>query len=280
VRREKLARLAAAGLARLAVSLDGATSETHDAFRGVRGSHAWTMRILREARESGLTLQVNTTVTRHNRSELGALAGHLAELQIALWSVFFLVPTGRGRPEDGVSAQDYEEVLNDLYDLAQRAPFGVKTTEAPHYRRVAAERARGIRRDGRRATWDVPVPASPGGTAPQAARRDGIGRAMLSVNDGNGFVFVDHRGNIMPSGFLPLVAGNVRRDSLVEIYRAHPLFRELRRPDAFHGRCGRCEYRHLCGGSRARAYAMTGDHLGEDPCCLYEPGSGRGNDQY
>jgi radical SAM protein len=271
VRREKLGRLAAAGLARLAVSLDGATPEAHDAFRGVRGSHAHTIRILREARDSGLSLQVNTTVTRHSRHQLDRLAAQLAELHIALWSVFFLVPTGRGRPEDGVSAQDYEEILNDLYDLAPHAPFGIKTTEAPHYRRVAAERRRGIRRDGRATAPDPGGTASPPATGRPSGGQDGIGRAALGVNDGNGFVFVDHRGNITPSGFLPLAAGNVRHDSLVDVYRAHPLFRELREPDGFHGRCGRCEYRRTCGGSRARAYAMTGDHLGEDPCCLYEP---------
>jgi radical SAM protein with 4Fe4S-binding SPASM domain len=282
-RREKIHRLKTAGLARLAVSLDGSTAAIHDAFRRVRGSYAWTMRILDDARDAGLSLQINTTVTRHNRTDLPALAERLATMEIVLWSVFFLVPTGRGRAEDGVSAQDYEEVLNDLYDLSSAVPFGIKTTEAPHYRRVVQERGRAVRRDGR--TDGNPSIAALLGKVRQSPdqtrrpeqfgfRMDTIGRASVGVNDGKGFVFVDHVGDITPSGFLPLRAGNVRTDSLIEVYRGHPLFRALRSPDGFRGRCGRCEYRATCGGSRARAYAMTGDYLGEDPCCLYEPTGG------
>ena len=149
-RREKIFRLKAAGLARLAVSLDGSTAEIHDAFRGVRGSFEWTMRILEYAREAELPIQINTTVTRYNRVDLPALAELLRGMGIVLWSIFFLVPTGRGRAEDGVSAKEYEEILNDLYDLSRNVPFGIKTTEAPHYRRVVLERQRGIRWDGRR----------------------------------------------------------------------------------------------------------------------------------
>ena len=271
VRCENIFRLKAAGLARLAVSLDGSTPAIHDAFRGVRGSYGWTMRILDHARDAALPIQINTTVTRHNRADLPALAECLGRMGIVLWSVFFLVPTGRGRPEDGVAAQDYEQILNDLYDLSRMAPFGIKTTEAPHYRRVVQERQQGIRRDGRRRA------ESPEERAGDERRRefgfqvDSIGRAPKGVNDGNGFVFVDHLGDIAPSGFLPLPAGNVRRDDLVEVYRHHPIFRDLRDPDRLRGKCGRCEFRVLCGGSRARAYAMTGDYLGEEPCCLYEP---------
>ncbi len=287
-RREKIVRLKAAGLARLAVSLDGSTATIHDAFRRVRGSYDWTMRILDSARDAGLPVQINTTVTRYNRTDLGAMTELLTRIGIVLWSLFFLVPTGRGRAEDGVSTQEYEEILNDLYDLAGQAAFGIKTTEAPHYRRVVQERQQGIRWDGRgraescelraaSAEPTVPRTATRRGEAEGAPRRefgfqaDAIGRAPKGVNDGNGFVFVDHTGNIAPSGFLPLAAGNVRTDDLVEVYRHHPIFRELRDPERLRGKCGRCEYRALCGGSRARAYAVTGDYLGEEPCCLYEP---------
>jgi radical SAM protein len=270
-RREKIFRLKAAGLARLAVSLDASTPEIHDAFRGVRGSHGWTMRILEYAREARLPIQINTTVTRHNRADLSRLAAQLSEMGIVLWSVFFLVPTGRGRPEDGVSAREYEEVLNDLYDLSHAVPFGIKTTEAPHYRRVVQERQRRIRWDGRQGA-ESPEPGADAGERREFGfQADGIGRAAKGVNDGNGFVFIDHVGTVMPSGFLPLPAGNVRTDDLVEVYRHHPMFRELRDPERLRGKCGRCEYRVLCGGSRARAYAMTGDYLGEEPCCLYQP---------
>ncbi len=269
VRREKIFRLKACGLARLAVSLDGSKAEIHDTFRGVRGSYDWTMRILEHAHEADLPVQINTTVTRYNREDLPALAEHLSRTGIVLWSLFFLVPTGRGRPEDGVSAQECEEILNDLYDLSRVIPFGIKTTEAPQYRRVVQERQQGIRRDGRSRNggWET------GEMRHQqfGFQTDAIGRAPKGVNDGNGFIFVDHLGNITPSGFLPVTAGNVRTDDFVDVYRRHPVFRELRDPDRFREKCGRCEYRWLCGGSRARAYAMTGDYLGEDPCCLYEP---------
>ncbi len=269
-RLEKILRLKAAGLARLAVSLDGSTPAIHDAFRGVRGSFDWTMRILDSARAAGLSLQINTTVTKYNRMDLPALAQRLTQLGIVLWSVFFLVPKGRGRAEDGVSAQDYEEVLNDLYDLSRQVPFGIKTTEAPHYRRIVQERRRGIRWDGRESQSREPgVEAVP--RREYGFRVDGIGRAGAGVNDGKGFVFIDHVGNITPSGFLPLRAGNVRTESLIHVYRDHPLFRALRDPEKLQGRCGLCPYRALCGGSRARAYAMTGDFLGEDPCCLFQP---------
>ena len=273
-RREKIFRLRASGLARLAVSLDGSEATLHDAFRGVRGSYGWTMGILEYAREAKLPIQINTTVTRYNRTDLPAMAELLTHLDIVLWSVFFLIPTGRGRAEDGVSAQDYEEILNDLYDLSWRVPFGIKTTEAPHYRRIVQERPQGLRWDGRDGTRDWSLGTGGERQREYGFRVDAIGRASAGVNDGNGFVFVDHTGEITPSGFLPLRAGNVRTDSLVEVYRDHPLFRELRDPERFRGRCGQCKYRAVCGGSRARAYAMTGDHLGEDPCCLYEPPKG------
>ena len=267
VRREKIIRLKACGLARLAVSLDGSTAAIHDAFRGVCGSYDWTLRILEHAREADLPTQINTSVTRYNREDLPAMAEYLSRAGIVLWSLFFLVPTGRGRPEDGVSAQEYEEILNDLYDLSRVVPFGIKTTEAPHYRRVVLERQQGIRRDGRTGNgqWGTGQPQQFG------FQTDTIGRAPKGVNDGNGFVFVDHLGNITPSGFLPVTTGNVRTDDLVKVYRQHPVFCDLRDPDRLRGKCGRCEYRALCGGSRARAYALTGDYLGEEPSCLYEP---------
>lgn len=150
-------------------------------------------------------------------------------------------------------------------------PFGIKTTEAPHSRRVVQERSRGIRWDGR-----VGIGGQRSGVGEKPRESFGfqlvaIGRAKKGVNDRNGFVFVDHLGNITPSGFLPLVAGNGRNDDLVKVYRHHRVFCELRDPNKLRGKCGRCEFRSLCGGSRARAYAMTGDYLKEEPCCLCEP---------
>lgn len=240
----RLRALKDAGLARLAVSLDGATPEAHDAFRRVRGSHAYTLRILERARALGLPLQINTTVCAQTAADLPALARQVEGFGVVLWALFFLIPVGRAQAEQGLGAAEIERVLRWAADLATRAPFGVKTTEAPHYHRVLAALGR----------------------APDVA-----GRAGRAVTDGNGFLFADHVGNICPSGFLPLAAGNVRTDDLVTVYREHPLFRSLRDAGRLGGRCGRCEYRERCGGSRARAHATTGDPLAEDPGCAYVP---------
>lgn len=279
VKRHKVRALRDAGLARLAVSLDGSTPEVHDAFRQVSGSHRWTLNICQYARDCGLPVQINSTVTRHNLPDLEPLARLVEELGVVLWSIFFLVPVGRGRVEDEVSALDYERVLNYLYEISRHVPFGIKATEAPHFRRVALERQRGIRRDGGEVL--SPMAEHPSESPPRPLFRvggdgsgypaDGIGRAPRGVNDGNGFVFVDHLGEIYPSGFLPLSAGNVRHERLSEVYRNHSLFRDLRDPEKLKGKCGRCRYRVLCGGSRSRAFAVTGDYLEADPYCIYVP---------
>lgn len=248
--RARLSELKDAGLARIAVSLDGPDPVTHDAFRGVRGSYANTVKIIESAISLGLPLQINSTVSRLTLPSLRAMARRVAEFPLTLWAVFFLIQTGRGSGLEQISAEECEEVLHFLYDLSCTASFGLKTTEAPHYRRVTTQR------DGTRAT--------------PAGRREL--RAPRAVNDGNGFVFVDHVGNVCPSGFLPTPRGNVRDGALVETYRDDPTFRLLRDPSALGGRCGRCEFREVCGGSRSRAFAATGDPLAEDPLCAYRPG--------
>ncbi|HWN03948.1 MAG TPA: radical SAM protein [Candidatus Dormibacteraeota bacterium] len=243
VTESKLRALKHAGLARLAVSLDGAGPDAHDAFRRVRGSYRNTLRIIEHARTRGLGLQVNTTVCRQTVGELPALVDQVTSFGVLLWALFFLIPVGRAQADQALAADEIEEVLHWAADLQPRVPFGIKTTEAPQYHRVL-------------------------GGGPRFTSRMRAGRA---VTDGNGFVFVDHLGNICPSGFLPLPAGNVRRDDLVTVYREHPLFIALRDPARLVGRCGRCEWRGRCGGSRARAYALGGDPLGEDPGCAYQP---------
>jgi radical SAM protein len=262
---EVLRSLVDAGLSRLAVSLDGATAEQHDRFRGVDGSFEWTIRMLHAARALGLSTQINTTISRHNVHDLERLIALMERLEIALWSVFFIVPVGRARPGDLTTAEEFESVFNRLYDLSASAPFDIKTTAAPHYRRVVLQRQRAERRAGTRDDPPVPFTGGVGFSLP-----DGVGRAK-GVNDGDGFVFVSHRGEIYPSGFLPRSAGNVRTDDLVGVYRNHELFRALRDRDRLKGKCGSCEFRAVCGGSRARAYAMTGDPLESDPLCAYRP---------
>ncbi len=263
VTREAVFEFKARGLSRMAVSLDGSTAEIHDGFRRVPGSFRCTMNILRSAAEAGISLQINTTVTRHNLHDFDNMARMIKDFGIAMWSVFFLVPTGRGKVEDEVRPEEFEMIFHKLYDLSKQVPFDIKTTAAPHFRRVVLQRrlAEGLAPEG-----TVPTVKGPGFDA-----GDNIRRAPKGVNDGNGFIFVSHIGEIFPSGFLPLYLGNVREVSLVETYRNHPILRELRDYSKLKGKCGYCDFRDICGGSRARAYAVTGDYLASDPYCIYQP---------
>ncbi|MEV4703332.1 TIGR04053 family radical SAM/SPASM domain-containing protein [Actinoplanes sp. NPDC049316] len=274
--RQALAELRDAGTRAISLSLDAAGPAAHDGFRGVEGVYALTTRAWRDAAALGLKVQINTTVTRRTVDDLPDIAAQVRDLGAMLWSVFFLVPTGRGRALAALDAAETEDVLHLLYDLGETVP--VKTTEAHHFRRVCLQRA-ALARHG------VPAAATPGlGPLYRRLRRriDELGltagpqrprRPPLRVSAGDGFVFVSHRGQVHPSGFLPLPAGDVRTQSLVDIYRDAPLFRALRDPDRLGGRCGACEYRSVCGGSRARAYATTGDVHAEEPACGYLPGS-------
>jgi AdoMet-dependent heme synthase len=265
--RTRIAALRDAGLSRIAVSLDGPDAASHDAFRRVRGSYDWTMKIIQAASDLGIPLQINSTVARLTLPHLRAMADRVRELPIVLWAVFFLVATGRGAALEQITADECEDVLHFLADLAATAPFGIKTTEAPQYHRVMLQRQRGLA-DGDAGTLRESG-ASGRGAATGPVRHPL--RSARAVTDGNGFVFIDHLGQISPSGFLPAVCGSVRGDSLVSIYRGHELFLKLRDPGALEGKCGRCEYRAVCGGSRARAYAATGSPCGSDPLCAHEP---------
>lgn len=259
----RLQKARAAGIRRIALSLDAPSPEVHDAFRLVQGSWKRTMRILRNAREVGLSAQVNTTVTKHNAQLLPAMVDFVQEVGAVQWSIFFLVPTGRGQIDDMVSAEEHERIFHWLYDLSQAAPFDIKATAAPMYRRVAIERRRA---EAARAGED--------GITFQGAGfqyADGLHRPVKGVNDGRGFLFISHQGEIMPSGFLPISAGNVRSVDVVDTYRNHPLFRDLRDPAKLKGRCGVCKWKVVCGGQRGRAYALTGDYLETDPACAYHP---------
>lgn len=241
---DTIADLDEAGLRRLALSIDGGSPTAHDDFRGESGSFEATVRAAEAARDLGVPLQINTTVCASTVDELPAIRELVADLEAVLWSVFFLVPVGRGLVLDPIDPERAEAIMDWLADVADDAPFGLKTTEAPHYRRVQQQRA-----------------SQAGGTD---GRRSGIVA-------GDGFAFVSHVGELYPSGFLPESAGNVREDDLVDLYRNAPLFEALRDRDRLKGKCGACPYRMVCGGSRSRAYAYTGDPLESDPLCAYEP---------
>lgn len=251
VTKELLQELKDAGLARLAVSLDGHERATHDAFRGVGGSFDRTFEILEQAHEVGLTTQINTTVTQSNRVELPLIAKDIERLNIELWSVFFVVPMGRATGTDLLDPYDVEVALHLLAELSETSPFDIKTTAAPHFRRVLLER-----KVNRQEVSGI---------------KDGINRAPRGVNDGQGILFVSRTGDIYPSGFMPIHCGNVREDGLADVYRDHPLFNSLRDPDQLKGKCGACPFRQVCGGSRARSYAIEGDPLASEPACAYVP---------
>ncbi len=269
VTRDRLLEAQEAGVARVQISLDGSRAEVQDAFRGRPGSFQRTLEILEDIRSVGISLQVGTTVSRYNIDDLEAIAGVVGQYRAVMWSLFFLVPTGRGRREDMVSAEEHERVFNWLYDLSKTAPFDVRTTAAQHYRRVVIQRRR---------REEAP---SPGGllvTGAGYSFADGLGQSNRGVNDGNGFAFISHTGDVCPSGFLPLPGGNVREQSFVDIYRDSPLFRDLRDYSKLKGKCGVCDFRAVCGGSRARAYAVCDDYLESDPYCVYQPPSNGGID--
>ena len=274
--RSVLEELHEAGAKAVSLSLDGATAHSHDSFRGVEGVFDATLDAARTVTDIGFRLQINTTVTRGNVRELPRMLRHVLDLGASLWSVFFLVPTGRGKDLQPLTAGQAEEVLHWLHDVSDLV--AIKTTEAPHYRRIAIQRT-GFDAGGV-SELDDAFPIGPlrsqlradttellSGQEPRRRRP----RPPIDVNSGRGFAFVDHVGVVYPSGFLPTAVGSVRKKSFREIYRGSELLQALRNPDAFGGRCGQCEFRAVCGGSRSHAYATTGDPLAEDPSCAYEP---------
>jgi len=260
--KERLEKVREAGIRRIALSLDAPRPEVHDEFRKVQGSWQRTMDILHRAQDVGLSVQVNTTVAKHNVDILPEMVPFIQEVGAVQWSVFFLVPTGRAMIEQMITAEQHEQIFNWLYDLSQDAPFDIKGTAAPMYRRVAIERKK-------TEAGDKPVTFQ--GAGFQYA--DGLNRPTKGVNDGNGFLFISHIGEIQPSGFLPLTAGMVRKNDVVDIYRNHQLFKDLRDYSRLKGKCGICEYRDVCGGQRGRAYGITGDYMETDPACAYVPRS-------
>jgi radical SAM protein len=255
--RPAVERIQECGVARMALSIDGPDTASHDDFRQVAGSFDTTLRALEYARGVGLETQINSTVTRRNLHRLPEMADLVEKSGARLWSVFFLIVTGRAMEADDLTAEEYERVFEFLYRTASRGAFDVKTTEAQHYRRYAAQRRK-----------------LHGGQA--AAAGGGSIARQAGINDGKGFVFVSHTGEIFPSGFLEVSAGNVRNVSLRTAYRTAPLFQVLRDSSSLEGKCGACEYRNLCGGSRSRAYALTGNFLASDPRCVYIPGNWKG----
>ncbi|MFG2090535.1 TIGR04053 family radical SAM/SPASM domain-containing protein [Spirillospora sp. NPDC048824] len=272
--RANLAGLREAGARAISLSLDGSSARIHDDFRATRGVYGWTLDAWRAAHDLGLKVQINTTVSGHNLTDLAEVVRVVHAMKALTWSAFLLVPTGRGRLLPGLDPHQVEDVLNFVYDAGAFVP--ARTTEAHHFRRVVLQREI-LRRHGddhvavlglgplyrelreRLAELDLPV---------RRARRP-----PMDVGSARGFVFVSHLGAVHPSGFLPAAAGDVRRERLTDVYRTSPLFAGLRDPGNLTGRCGACEFKAVCGGSRSRALALSGDPYAEEPWCSYRPGT-------
>jgi AdoMet-dependent heme synthase len=272
--REAIFKMKEAGLVRLGISLDGSTPEIHDRFRGLPGAWARTIQAIEWANEAGIPIQVHSTISRHNVNDLDNLCHLFERLAIVMWNVFFLVPVGRGQLDDLLSGEEFEQVFGKIYELSHKANFQIKTTEAMHYRRYLLQHNLEERRMGHGHPHDAVHPDRAeyeAGTPTTDAATRNRSWATRRVNDGKGFVFISHVGNVYPSGFLPIHAGNIRDTPLADIYRNAPIFKALRDTSRLEGKCGACEFKEICGGSRARAYALAGDPLAQEPCCIYQP---------
>lgn len=275
VTKEKMLLAKKVGLSRWGFSLDAPVAEVHDQFRGVTGSFSLTIEKIQYLHELEMPLQINTVITRYNYHLLEEMAQLVAKLGAVMWYIFLLVPTGRGQIQDCITPIEHEKVFRWLYQLSKTAPYDIKTTAAQHYRRVVLQekmREKAIRNGQIRYEDTI--------TTDSASLVDGIKRAPKGVNDGNGFLFISHIGDVMPSGLLPIKAGNIRETPLAKIYREAKLFQDLRQPNKCKGKCGVCEYNEICGGSRSRAYAVTGDYLESEPFCVYIPQILRNKKEY
>lgn len=247
-----IAEMKASGLMRVGFWLHGSSAALNDAYWSVPGTYRRTLEIIGSCHEVELPVQVNTIVARRNFHDVDPMIELLTRLDVALWNLFFFVPASPEQAGEMLTAEQHEEVFARLFAATKRVHFQIKTTEGQHYQRyVLQQRARELRR--RMTEADV-IPYAPKG-----------------VNEGRGFVFINHHGEVYPSRFLPLSGGNVTTQSLADVYCGSPLFTSLRDSSKLKGKCGRCPVRNVCGGSRARAYAVTGDLFAPDPCCAYEP---------
>jgi AdoMet-dependent heme synthase len=257
---DKIAKkLIDAGIKRISISLDGASKEIHDKFRGVKGAFDSALGGIQHAKNAGIEFQINTTITKANLDQIPAIQQLAIDLGAVAHHIFLLVPTGRGKYiiNQEITSIEYEETLNWFYDQKDKTPLQLKATCAPHYYRILRQRAK---KEGKAVTF-------------QTHGLDAVTRGCLG---GTGFCFISHRGIVQPCGFLDITCGDVTRESFVEIWKNSKIFKELRNFDELKGKCGVCEYKKVCGGCRARAYEATGDYLAEEPLCSYSPQKLRG----
>jgi heme b synthase len=251
---ETIQAMKASGIQRISISLDGPNAETHDAFRKVKGSFEGSLRGIEMAKKGGLEFQINTTITRANLHLIAEILQLAVNLGAVAHHIFLLVPTGRGKDlqDQEISALDYEKTLHWFYEQRDRVPLQLKATCAPHYYRILRQRAK---KEGKKIT-------------PKEYGLDAMTRGCLG---GLSFCFISHVGQVQPCGYLELNCGNMREKSFKEIWETSPVLQNLRNTNSYQGKCGRCEFRKVCGGCRARAYESLGDYMAEEPYCIYEP---------
>ena len=253
-------KLSAAGIKRISISLDGASRECHDRFRGVEGAFDGALRGIEYAKKAGIEFQINTTITKANLEQIPEIQQLAVDLGAVAHHIFLLVPTGRGKYilDQEITAKEYEDTLNWFYDQRDKTPLQLKATCAPHYYRILRQRAR---EEGKKVTFE-------------SHGLDAVTRGCLG---GTGFCFISHRGVVQPCGFLNVNCGEVTKESFAEIWKKSKVFNELRNYDELKGKCGACEYKRVCGGCRARAYEATGDYMAEEPLCSYAPAKSAAN---
>jgi AdoMet-dependent heme synthase len=266
---EAVDKLQVAGVRRISVSIDGSTAGRHDAVRGVPGAFESAMAGLARCRAAGLGFQLNTTVMRQTRDDLSAVRDLAVRISAEAWHVFMLVPTGRGKIDDEVSPQEYEEILEEIYAMTKTSPIPIRVTCGPHFMRIVAQHRR---QDRDQPNLVQPRHASHGRPGDNRRGHPGsLDRTTRGCLAGDGYCFISHRGDITPCGYFPVVAGNVRQQPFRDTYLESALFRSLRALESYGGKCGACEFLRVCGGCRARAYSLTGDYLAEEPYCTYQP---------
>jgi len=266
-------RIRTTGFSRVAVSLDGALAETHDAFRRLPGSHARALAGLSYLKDEGVSIQVNSTIARHNVAELPRMLDLALSIGADALHIFMLVPVGCGvaiAEREMLPADEYERVLHWFYDQSKACAIDLKATCAPHYFRVRAQRIMEERRQGDRST-----PFVAHGTTLKAAPDPAGGRPLSTMTRGclagTAVCFVSNVGDVYPCGYLPVTAGNIRQQPFGDVWRSAEVFGRLRDPEAFEGKCGDCRYLSICAGCRARAYYETGDFMDAEPFCTYDP---------
>ena len=249
-------QMALAGINRISISLDGATKESHDKFRGVEGAFEGALHGIQIAAEAGIELQINTTITKTNLDQIPKIQELAIKLGAVAHHIFLLVPTGRGKyiVDQEITSEEYENTLTWFYDQREKTPLQLKATCAPHYYRILRQRAK---KDGKPVTY-------------KTHGLDAVTRGCLG---GTGFCFISHRGIVQPCGFLDINCGDITNTSFADVWDTSDVFLSLRNFDNLKGKCGRCEYKKICGGCRARAYEATGDYLAQEPLCNYQPGA-------